>query len=149
MTVKWSKLDEACFLNVDLEIFSRSDLRPLVCAFGDEVIEMYVGRVKRTYEAHLELAGSRLRQTPSSIILGFCKLIEGLPRPQRRLWDSAKTRSFDVGIEAPAKDRHFWIAIPPEAVRAAAEVGAQIAITVYGPMKQAKTSQKGKSGTNL
>jgi len=74
----------------------------------------------------------------------FMNLIETLPRSKRRLWDSAKTRSFDVGIEAPAKNRHFWNAISHEAVRAAAGVGAQIAITVYGPMKTVKGKAKDK-----
>src|SRR5580658_2794620 len=134
MTRRMSKLDKTSFLNVDLDIFSKADLRPFVDALGPRVIEMFVGKVKRTYEAHLELAWRR-NQSPTSIILGFCKLVRALPRRARKLWDSAKIRSFDIGIEAPAKWRHFWGAISPEAVRAAAAVGAQIAITVYGPMK--------------
>jgi len=142
MTAKWSKLDKACFLNVDLDIRSSSDLEPLVSAFGDKVIEMWVGRVRRTYEAHLELGGSHLKQSPTSIILGFCKLIKALPRSKRKLWDLAKTRSFDVGIAAPSRNRHFWEVISSEAVSAAAEVGAQIAITVYGPMRPVKSKMK-------
>jgi hypothetical protein len=51
-------------------------------------------------------------------------------------------RSFDIGIEAPGRNTYFWSAVSAEAVRAAAEVGAQIAITVYGPMKVMKPSRK-------
>jgi hypothetical protein len=136
-----SNLDKTRFLNVDLDIHSRLDLRPLVTALGEKISEMYVGRVRRTYEAHLELAWRR-NQTPTSIILGFCKLIEALPPSKRKVWDSAKTRSFDIGIEAPVRNTYFWSAVSPEAVRAASEVGAQIAITVYGPMKTVKRSRK-------
>lgn len=136
-----SKLDDSLFLNVDLDIYSKTDLQPLVDALDSSVIEMWVGRVRRTYEAHLEV-GWEPRKTPSSIILRFCKLIRALPVRERRIWNAAKTKSFDIGIEAPKRHRHFWSSVTPEAVRAAAEVGAQIAITIYGPMKVAKTKKK-------
>ncbi len=136
-----SKLDDSLFLNVDLDIYSKRDLQPLVDALGDSVIEMWVGRVRRTYEAHLEVTWEP-RKTPSSIILRFCKLLNALPPAKRRLWNAAKTKSFDVGIEAPKRNRHYWSAVSPEAVRAVAEVGAQIAITIYGPMKVPKPKKK-------
>jgi len=136
-----SKLDDSLFLNVDLDIYSKTDLQPLVDALGNKVIEMWVGRVRRTYEAHLEVTWEP-RKTPSSTILRFCKLINTLPPAKRRLWNAAKSKSLDVGIEAPKRNRHFWSAVSPEAVSAAAEVGAQIAITIYGPMKVSKPKKK-------
>lgn len=143
-----SKLDTSLFCNVDLDIYSKSDLQPLVSAFGDKIIDLYVGRVKRTYEAHLELGAWKRNQTPSWVMLGFCKLIKELPPGKRRIWDAAKTKSFDIGIAAPTKGIHYWSAVNGEAVRAAAEVGAQIAITGDGPMKAApKPKRKGASQT--
>jgi hypothetical protein len=139
-----SSLSESLFLNVDLDIYSKADLRPLVDALGNSIIEMGVGQVCRTYEAHLEV-GWEPRKTPSSIILRFCKLINALPPTKRRLWNSAKTKSFDIGIESPKRNMHFWSVVSPEAVRAAAKVGAQIAITVYGPMKVPNQSKKNKA----
>jgi len=118
-------------------------LQPLVAALGNSTIEMWVGRVRRAYEAHLELSGSHLAlRAPSSIILRLCKLVQALPPKERRLWNAAKTKSLDIGIEAPKRNRHYWSAVSPDAVRAAAEVGAQIAITIYGPMEVAKPKKK-------
>jgi hypothetical protein len=136
-----SKLDDSFFANVDLDIYSKHDLRPLVDAMGDKVIEMWVGKVRRTYEAHLELGWTK-RQTPMSVILGFCSLVQCLKPSKRRLWNSAKIKSFDIGIHAPDRNHHYWSAVSQEAVRAAADVGAQIAITVYGPMKAAKPAKR-------
>jgi len=45
------------FLNVDLDIFSRCDLQPLVTALGRKVFVLWTGRIGRTRCAHLELAG--------------------------------------------------------------------------------------------
>ncbi len=142
-----SLMDKTKFLNVDLDIFSKSDLQKLVEALGDDVYVLFVGRVKRHHEAHLELAGSHLpaashQSNPESLILKFCKLIRRLSPEARHIWDSAKSRSFDIGIEAPGNGRYYWSAISDDAIRAAAEVGAQIAISVYGPMKVVKRPRK-------
>ncbi|MFZ0746983.1 MAG: hypothetical protein WAM85_21445 [Terracidiphilus sp.] len=137
-----SVLDTTRFANVDLDIYSKSDLQPLVDSFGEDVINLWTGRVKRTYETHLELGRWRRNQTPTSIILGFCKLVEALPPAKRKIWDAAKSRSFDIGIEAPGRGSYYWSAVSSGAVRAAAEAGAQIAITVYGPMKTVKRPHK-------
>jgi hypothetical protein len=132
-----SKLDTSLFCNVDLDIYSKSDLQPLVSAFGDKIIDLYVRRVRRAYEVHLELGAWKRNQTPSWVILGFCKLIKELPPEKRRIWNAAKTKSFDIGIAAPTKGSHYW-----SAVGAAADVGAQIAITVYAPMKVSSKPKK-------
>ena len=138
-----SKLDESVFANVDLDIYSKEDLRPLVDAMGDQVVEMWVGKVRRTYEAHLEVSRSHVvLRAPSSIILRFCELIRALPPAKRKIWGAAKKKSFDIGIYAPPRNRYYWSAVSPEAVRATADVGAQIAITVYGPMKIMKPAKE-------
>jgi hypothetical protein len=136
-----SKLDESVFANVDLDIYSTKDLRPLVDAFGNKVIEMWVGKVRRNYEAHLEIGWSR-KQTPTSIILEFCKLVGSLKPSKRKVWDAAKTRSFDIGIHAPTRNHHYWSYVSAEAVRAAADIGAQIAFTIYGPLIPARSRTK-------
>ena len=142
-----SVLDKTQFLNVDLDIVSKSDLKPLIDAMGDRIIVLYVGRVKRHYEAHLELAGSPLPQaghpkSPESLVLGFCKVIRRLPPDAKKLWDDARTRSFDIGIEARGPYRYYWFALTQKAIRAALEVNAQIAVTVYGPLKRPKAPSK-------
>ena len=130
------KLDQKCFLNVDLEVFSKSDLKEFVAALGRKVAVLYIGKEFGANKAYLELRGQP--KTPDAAVLRFCKLIENLPRKERALWNTAKSRSFDIGIEAPRPGDHYWTAVSPRAILAAAKVGVQIAITVYGPMKQLK-----------
>jgi hypothetical protein len=146
--------DKTKFLNVDLDIFSKSDLQPLADAMGKKVIVLHVGRFKRTYEAHLELSGSPLPQvrhpkSPEALIIEFCRLIEELPPAARKMWEAAKTRTFDIGIKAPGPSSCYWSSISPEALRAASEINAQIAVTVYGPMKRAKATSKSRKAVSL
>jgi hypothetical protein len=135
-----SKLDKSSFLNVDLEVFSKSDLQPLVDALGSKVHVHYLGMEFRLFKAYVDLPEQP--KTPESGILRFCELIQKLPSSARAVWNTAKSRSFDIGIEPPGRGRHYWSAIGSRAIRAAAKVDAQIAITVYGPMKRLKTQSK-------
>jgi hypothetical protein len=140
-------LDKTLFLNVDLDIRSKSNLQPLVDAMGDKIIVMYVGRVKRYHQARLELDGSHRnaaghKRSPEAIILGFCKVIGRLPPGARELWDDSKTREFDIGIESGKPYKFYWFDLSPKALQAALEVNAQIAVTIYWPMRRAKAPSK-------
>ena len=138
--MEMSKLDEKVFLNVDLEIFSKSDLKPLADALKGGLHVHYLGMEFGKHKAYFDL--TKQPKTPDAGILRYCKLVERLSPEMRRLWDRAESRSFDIGFETPKKGRYFWGAVSEKAVRAAAEVGAQIAITIYGPMKSAKPAKK-------
>jgi hypothetical protein len=133
-------LDKTLFLNVDLEVFSKSDLQTLVAALGSKVHVHYLGTEFGLFKAYLDLAVQP--KTPESGILRYCKLIQKLPPTKRAMWDAAKSRSFDIGIEAPKQGRYYWSAVGSRAVRAAAEVNAQIAVTIYAPVKEAKAQSK-------
>ncbi len=137
-----SKLDKDSFMNVALEIFSRSDLQPLAAAFGSSVQVFYVGKEFGLFKAYFFPGLGRQTKMPEAGILRYCKLVKKLPPSKRRMWNAAKSRSFDIVFEAPKRGCHYWSAIGQEAVRAAAEVDAQIAITVYGPMKVVKPRRK-------
>jgi hypothetical protein len=119
------------FLNVDLDIYSKSDLQPLADGFGRKVTVMYVGKLKGTYCAHLEVA--RYTRSADATIRAFCKLIEALPKDLRTLWDAATVRSFSIGIQAGTHPDSSDFVVGPKAVKAVSDVAAQIVITIYAP----------------
>jgi hypothetical protein len=139
-----SALDKTKFLNVDLRIYSKSDLQPLVSALGDKVIDLYVGRERRMYKAQLELMQQR-HKSPESAIRRFCELIRELPAEARELWDTARSREFDVGIEAPGQLHYYWFSLAPTVIKTASEIDAYITVTVYGPMENARAPIKAPS----
>lgn len=134
MPVK-KKARDAQFLNVDLDVYSRSDLQPLVNGFGKKVIALYVGRERRRFSAHLELARSFGKPSADSTIRAFCRLIRALPKTERELWNGAKTREFSVGVQAGEQPFACDFRIEGQTVKAVAELGAVIVLTVYGPEK--------------
>jgi hypothetical protein len=125
--------DAAQFLNVDLDVYSRSDLQPLVNRFGKKVIALYVGRERRRYSAHLELARYQRKPAADSTIRAFCTLIRALPKRERELWNGATRREFSVGVQAGLRPFACDFRIEAQTVKAVAELGAAIVLTVYGP----------------
>ena len=121
------------FLNVDLEVISRTPLGPFVQAFGRKVDVLHVGPWGRRYGAHVEVAGSGYRGNADSLIRRLVTLVKALPRNARRLWDTAQSREFNVGIEAAAKSRTFELRLEPETLMAVAGIAGRIVITVYAP----------------
>jgi hypothetical protein len=116
-----SDINETHFLNVDLDIYSKSNREPLVAAMGRKVDAPFVGRVTG-YPGNAD-----------STIRHFCALIRALPKPARTLWDEAKVREFSIGIHARLKPNTFEITLDERTVKAASEVGAPFNVTIYSP----------------
>ena len=131
---------ETTFLNVDLDIWSKSPLDSLVKALGRRVFALYVGRRGRRYVAHVEVAaaGSFSADRLIQILVG---LVERLPRSQRSVWDSASRREFNIGIQSASEPTSYELHLDPSTVRAAARVNATIGVTVYGVIVRPQTAR--------
>jgi hypothetical protein len=86
------------FPNVDLDIYSRSSLKPLVEYLGKRVLVLYEGRDRGRYVARLEL--SKPTKSADATVRGLCSIISSLPDEVRTSWDRATTRDFSIGIRA-------------------------------------------------
>jgi hypothetical protein len=132
------------FLNVDLEVISKTPLDPLVLAFGRRVDVLHVGPWGRRYGAHVEVAGSGCRGNANSLVRRLVILVKGLPRNARRLWDTAQSREFNVGIEAASKSRTFELRLNTETLRAVTDIAGRIVITVYAPERIIEAPTRGR-----
>jgi hypothetical protein len=131
--------ETAHFLVVDLDIYSKSNLQPFIAGLGKKVCVLHAGRDKRTWSAHLEL--TMIAQTADAAIRGFCALVRSLPRAERDLWNTAKARDFNIGVQAAARPLSYEIALAAETVKAASEVDARIVFTVYAPEERPKQAR--------
>ena len=122
--------EETTFLNVDLDIRSVSALDSLVTALGRSVFALHVGPDGRRHVAHLETAIQSAN--PNRLIRRFVALVRRLPRAERLVWDRARLREFNIGIQAGAGPTSYELRLDPETVRAAASVNAAIGVTIYG-----------------
>ena len=123
---------ETTLLNVDLDVVSRTRLDDLVEAMTPAAFALFVGKEGAQYTAHLELA--TVSSDPNRLIRRFVGLIEKLPPKERRTWNRARQREFNLGIQAAAHPHRYGIALAPQTIRAAQSVNASIGFTVYAPM---------------
>jgi hypothetical protein len=118
---------ERFFLNVDLDVDSSEDLGPLAAAF-----EPVAYSLERPFgHASFELNVPVSPVEPEPLILEFVRLVIQLPSSAREIWDRASRRVFDIGIQSGRRPFRETYRLAPGALRAAADVGAEIAVTVY------------------
>jgi hypothetical protein len=122
------------FLNVDLDICSRTRLDTLAAAMGDAVMALHSGWLKPAeYLLRLELSRepSGKKVQPDDFITAFCDIIERLSPADRRLWDRATQRSFDIGWDCNGAEAHAALAIKRATIQRMARLGASLAVTFY------------------
>ncbi len=123
------------FLNVDLELKSRADLGPLLAALDKTTVVLHTRKERGMHYASLELYEFSKYTKPETCIARFVQLVRRLPPTARRLWDRALQRRFDIGIEAVPNGGTYASHVTVATLRGAAEVCAEIAVTVYAPLR--------------
>jgi hypothetical protein len=120
---------QTTFLNVDLDLQSSSSLQALVEGFGRRAFLLHAGREGRRYGAHFELATQP--RDPDRVIRDFVKLVRGLPRASRSVWDDALRREFNVGVQAGTRPYDYQFRLRPETLADVARLKAHVTVTVY------------------
>jgi hypothetical protein len=121
------------YVNVDLDVYATVPLDGFVQALGDEALVLYVGGKRRKYEAHVELASSRMAMSADDTIIGLIRLIRRLPGVHRKIWNSAQRRQFNIGIDAGLEPHGFELRLQHGTLKAITDVRGVVAITVYAP----------------
>jgi hypothetical protein len=120
------------FINVDLDIKSRSDLSGLVEAWRDRLILNYLDNSRNKHWLRVFLTSEP--KSPTEAIRQFARLIRGLPRQARTTWTRAASKEFDIGIQAGYETRSGEWVLEAEILRTVADLGGRLRITVYSPL---------------
>jgi len=141
------------FINVDLEVWSATDLVALAAALEPKSLVVYAGKVRRRFLVSIEAKAARLTD-PERTIRALLRVIESLPASARRDWNRATARVFNVGFEGgelvKLQERpkgsgrwypprggdtamHCGTSLSPELLHAVAKVKGTITTTVYAP----------------
>src|SRR5947207_15736121 len=118
----------AVYLNVDLEVRSRSNLMPLVDALRPRLDVLNAGEARGEFRVSFEVAGVTL--PPDVAIHRLARAVTGLPPSIRKLWRQARTRLFDIGLQRRAGRGAFPRPLRPESVTAIPPVNARLALTL-------------------
>jgi len=128
---------ETQFLAVDLEIVSRRQIDQLAPAFGTNVGINRNEKVGKDYVLLLSTGGNAplsedFNKLINQSILMQVKLVHKLPEVARKQWDDARTKTFDVGIQAGGGPHVFEIQLTEQTISAVSAIGGSIQFTIYG-----------------
>jgi len=134
-------VNEAKYLNVDLELDSEADLSPLAEHFGDRVFVLFNGRAGDIYRLALETSCADEPASPTrdlsleadECIREFLSLIAQLPPALRELWDACASRVFDIGIAAGTGPSALTQTVSEATVQSISSIGGTIRVTIYPP----------------
>src|SRR4030095_2226338 len=113
------------FMNVDLEIVSRFKLDALETSVSDLGHALYSGPAGKKGTYLLALECNRYPKNADAGILALCVAVDRLSKMERRLWDRALSRRFDVGYELIAGVSRVTVALKPDTLRRGADFGAE------------------------
>ena len=114
------------FINVDLDVESAEELQPLIDAMAPHAYSLERPPGQASFEVN-----DASPNDPEVVILEFIRIVKSLPAAARKVWDAASKRVFDIGLQS---GRHPFLRsynIGIETLRQAADIRAQIAITIY------------------
>jgi len=115
-----------CFMNVDLDVESAEELRPLIDAMEPHAYSLERPPGQASFEVNEPSPND-----PEVVILEFVRIVRLLPPDARQAWDAASRRVFDIGLQSGRHPLLQSYNIGIETLRAAAEIGASIAVTIY------------------
>lgn len=123
------------FLNVDLDISSDCDLRPLARALeksGAFTLHCERCKTRKRFVARFELDVTG--RTMETTLRRFVKVIRGLPPAARRIWDEATEREFNAGFQSDHQPRTLRTSVDPRTMQALVDLNARLGITIYAPV---------------
>lgn len=123
-------LEDAQFLNIDLDVRSRRSLAPLVEAWPWSYQPLITeGRPNPRW---LILNPRGVALTAEGAAKELLRHIQRLRGEGRQCWARAHRRMFDIGVRAGGPGRAFEeVQLTTETLRRIASVGGQIQVTVY------------------
>lgn len=127
------RVSSAGYLNVDLEISSRSNIGPLIDELSRDLFLVNQRRLGRTHVASFEVPG--LQRLPDDAISFFTRALSSLSPLAMKLRRAAGL-TFDIGIEEVASHQPFALTLRPETINALARLRARVVFTLYPSAKR-------------
>lgn len=95
------------------------------------VSNLFSGTIETHHLSTFELDTSEEKENPNGLISEFCSLIFELNDEAKKEWREASRRVFDIGFEVSDSKQMISTEIKAETVKAVADLGASINITIY------------------
>jgi hypothetical protein len=113
-------------MNVDLDVWSSQDLRPLTVAMEPHVFSFRRPPGEASFEVN-----DPAPSDPEVVMREFIRIVKSLPPTARAAWNAASKRVFDVGLRSGRLPPSRSYSIGAKTLREAADLKADLVITLY------------------
>jgi hypothetical protein len=121
----------AIFLNIDLILKARFDLRPLVKELTNKGLDLLGEDTAKGGVWRATLESDLVQPTPERSSARILTGLEGLDEANRSSWQRCLSRRFDFGFECCGQKFESSSSIANPLVSRIANAGATIAVTIY------------------
>jgi hypothetical protein len=122
------------FISIDLAIISGRPLKALRDEFESLGAEIsFYGKTPRGYLLAIEPGPFQMRRNAGKDVTSLARTFEALSPTARKLWDGAKTRTFDFGVAGIDASQTASLCLSPAAVKQIAALNGTLAFTSYRP----------------
>lgn len=116
------------FLNVDLDVYSDTDLQPLITHWG-QLLTLLTPEEAGTNCVRFEFVEPY--PTASETIQHFCTVVESLPPDLLQFWYQCPKRILDIGYESGTERPMLQEALPTELLLKVAQYFTSLDISIY------------------
>ncbi len=122
------------FISISLEITSGRPLKTLRDEFESlGALVTFYGPTPRGYLLAIEPGSFQMRRNAKNDVTSVARTVEALSPTARKLWDGAKTRTFDFGVAGIDAHQTASLCLSPAAVKRIAALNGTLAFTSYRP----------------
>jgi hypothetical protein len=125
-------MEPAAFLNLDLDIWSNSDLSQLARYLDQHACLLYSGEVNGVFHITAEpLIGGHSNIDPRTCTRELLDTLASLPSDLKSLFEGCHLRIFDYGFDGGVDAPPCRIDLPADQLSRMAQMGLDIRVTVY------------------
>jgi len=120
------------FLNIDLDLRSKSNLKELLEAFGSTVIIL---NHEEEGCASIEIATDKHPVSIDEAILDYYNIINSLPTKARTIWNKCDVRSMNIGVQAGTNPYSKNFTLSKHTISLLSSINAEVVISIYADKK--------------
>ena len=122
------------FISICLEITSGRPLKAMRDEFESQGAHVtFYGKIPEGYLLTIEAGPFQMKRNAEKDVTSLARAVEALSPPARKLWDGAKTRTFDFGVAGIDAFQTANLSLSPKAVKQVAAMNGILAFTSYRP----------------
>jgi hypothetical protein len=133
------RTEPTSFINIDLELYSDTDLTEFVDYLSDRLCLLHHGHQGGQHFASFEVRPATSEDEPNVIISAFHAVLSSMPNNFSNAWNACSRKIFDFGYRSGWKPNIYVSPLSAKSVQQLADLKLECVITIYGTSTASKS----------